>query len=151
MFWVNLFKTQNKLISHSTIWIGLTWPARSLLQEADSWSNFLFINWDHNPWYHQHQHMDRAYAMTQNSRPILPLTLMASGFFNKNPHLHKMTTKPKVRHLTFGLWSKLINLFGETLEVMVWRAKRYVLQSSSGLKLIKETCYLACLLQLLEL
>ena len=40
IFWVNLFKTQNKLISHSTIWIRLTWPARSLLQEADSWSTF---------------------------------------------------------------------------------------------------------------
>ena len=26
IFWVNLFKTQNKLISHSTTWIGLTWP-----------------------------------------------------------------------------------------------------------------------------
>ena len=39
-FWVNLFKTQNKLISHSTTWIGLTWPARSLLQETDSWSTF---------------------------------------------------------------------------------------------------------------
>ena len=39
-FWVNLFKAQNKLISHSTTWIGLTWPTRSLLQEADSWSTF---------------------------------------------------------------------------------------------------------------
>ena len=48
-FWVNLFKAQNKLIFHSTTWIGLTWPARFLLQEADSWFNFLFINWDHNP------------------------------------------------------------------------------------------------------
>ena len=35
-FYVNLFKTQNKLISHLTTWIGLTWPLRSLLQEADS-------------------------------------------------------------------------------------------------------------------
>ena len=49
IFWVNLFKTQNKIISHTTTWIGLQWPARSLLQEADSWSNLLFINWDHNP------------------------------------------------------------------------------------------------------
>ena len=37
-FWLNIFKIQNKLISHSTTWIGLTWPARSLLQEGDSWS-----------------------------------------------------------------------------------------------------------------
>ena len=59
-FWVNLFKPQNKLISYSTIWIGLTWPTKSLLQEANSWSNFLFINWDHNPRYHQYQHMDWA-------------------------------------------------------------------------------------------
>ena len=41
-FWVNLFKVQNKLIFHSTIWIGLTWPMRSLLQEADSGSKFSF-------------------------------------------------------------------------------------------------------------
>ena len=40
IFLVNLFKFQNKLIAHSTTWIGLTWPARSLLQEADSWSTF---------------------------------------------------------------------------------------------------------------
>ena len=39
-FWVTLFKTQNKLIFHSTAWIRLTWPMRSLLQEADSWSTF---------------------------------------------------------------------------------------------------------------
>ena len=41
IFWVNLFKTQNKLISYSTPWIGLTRPARSFLQEADSWSSLL--------------------------------------------------------------------------------------------------------------
>ena len=40
IFWVNLFKTQNKLISHSTTWIWLTWLARSLLQEVNSWSTF---------------------------------------------------------------------------------------------------------------
>ena len=40
IFWVNLFKAQNKLISHSTTWIGLTWLTRSLLQEVDSWSTF---------------------------------------------------------------------------------------------------------------
>ena len=42
IFWVNLFKTQNKLIFHSTTWIGLTWPVRSLLQEVDSWLTFPF-------------------------------------------------------------------------------------------------------------
>ena len=42
IFWVNLFKVQNKLIFHSTTWIGLTWPVRSLLQEADSGSTFPF-------------------------------------------------------------------------------------------------------------
>ena len=39
-FWVNLLKAQNKLISYPTIWIRLTWPTRSLLHEADSWSKF---------------------------------------------------------------------------------------------------------------
>ena len=34
---------------------------------------------------------------------IASLTLMASGFFNKSPYLHKMTTKPEVRHLIFDL------------------------------------------------
>ena len=34
---------------------------------------------------------------------ITSLTLMANGFFNKSPYLHKMTTKPEVRHLIFGL------------------------------------------------
>ena len=42
IFWVNLFKSQNKLIFHLITWIGLTWPVRSLLQEADSWPTFLF-------------------------------------------------------------------------------------------------------------
>ena len=31
------------------------------------------------------------------------LTLMANNFFNKSPYLHKMTIKPEVRYLIFGL------------------------------------------------
>ena len=73
IFWVNLFKVQNKLIFHSTTWIGLTWPVRSLLQEADSWPTFPFHQLGSYSWYHQHQHMDQAKAMNQSSRPILPL------------------------------------------------------------------------------
>ena len=34
---------------------------------------------------------------------ITSLTLMANGFFNKSPYLHKMTTKLEVHHLIFGL------------------------------------------------
>ena len=103
-FWVNLFKTQNNLISHLTIWIGLTWPTRSLLQEADSWFNFLFINWDHNPT----TLSTSTYGLSlinesKLTAHITSLTLMPSGFFNKSPYLHKMTTKPEVCHLIFGL------------------------------------------------
>ena len=61
IFCVNLFKTQNKLISYSTTWIGLTWLARSLFQETNSWSIFplhqiRIITLRH----YQHQHMDWA-------------------------------------------------------------------------------------------
>ena len=127
IFWVNLFKSQNKLISHSTTWIRLTWPARSLLQEADSCPHFLFINWDHNPM----TSSTSTYGLGLSNESkftahITSLTLMTSGFFNKSPYLHKMTTKLEVRHVIFGLWPKLISFFGETLGVVVWRAKRYV-------------------------
>ena len=61
IFWVNLFKTQDKLMSHSTTWIGLTWPARSLLQEANSWFTFpLHQIGIITPQHYQHQHMDWA-------------------------------------------------------------------------------------------
>ena len=104
IFWVNLIKAPNKLISHSTIWIELTWPARSLLQEADSWSTFLFSNWDHNPT----TLSTSTYGLglgneSKLTAHITSLTLMASCCFNKSPYLHKMTTKPEVCHLVFGL------------------------------------------------
>ena len=127
IFWINLFKTQNKLISHSTTWIGLTWPARFLLQETDSCPHFLFINWDHNST--TSSTSTYGSGLSNESKlmaHITSLTLMASGFFKKSPYLHKMTTKPKVRHLIFSLWSKLISLFGETLGVVVWKVKRYI-------------------------
>ena len=74
IFWVNLFKTQNKFISYSTTWIWLTWPARSLLQEANSWSTFpLHQIGIITPQHSQHQHMDWALAINQSWRPILPL------------------------------------------------------------------------------
>ena len=109
-------------------------------------------NWDHNPT----TLSTSTYGLSLSNKSkltahITSLTLMASGFFNKSPYLYKITTKPEVRYLIFGLSPKLISLFGETLGVVVWRAKRYVQESTSGLKLIKETCCLACLLQLPEL
>ena len=74
IFWVNLFKTQNKLIFYSTTWIELIWPARSLLQEANSWSTFpLHQIGIITPRYYQHQHMDWVSAINQSSQPILPL------------------------------------------------------------------------------
>ena len=49
--------------------------------------HFHFINWDHNPWHHQQQHMDQAQVMNQSSRPILPLSYLESGFSN-NAHIY---------------------------------------------------------------
>ena len=127
IFLVNLFKAQNKLISHSTTWIGLAWPTRSLLQEADSWSTFPLHQLDHNPiTLSTSTYGSGLHNESKLTAHITTLTLMASGFLNKSPYLHKMTTKPEVRHLIFGLWSKLISLFGETLGVVVWRVKMYV-------------------------
>ena len=89
--------------------------------------HFLFINWDHNPT----TLSTSTYRLGLSNESkltahIAALTLMVSGFFNMSPYLHKMTTKPKVRHLIFGLWPKLISLFREILGVVVWRAERYV-------------------------
>ena len=58
--------------------------------------------------------------------PYYLLIIMESGFSNKSPYLHKITTKPEVRHLIFGSGSKLMSLFGKILGVVVWRAKKYV-------------------------
>ena len=127
VFWINLFKTQNKLISHTTTWIGLAWPARSYFKRRIHDPRFLFINWDHNPT--TLSTLTYGLGLSNESKltaHITSLTLITSGFFNKSPYLHKITTKPEVRHLIFGLWPKLISLFGETLGVVVWRAKRYV-------------------------
>ena len=69
-FWINLFKAQNKLISHGLGSHGL----RDLyFKRRIHGPHFLFINLIHNPWHHQHQHMDWAQAMNQSSRSILPL------------------------------------------------------------------------------
>ena len=75
--------------------------------------HFLFINWDHNPM----TLSTSTYGLGLSNESklmahITYLTLTASSFFNKNPYLHKIITKPKVRHLIFGLWPKLISLFG---------------------------------------
>ena len=90
-------------------------------------SHFIFINWDHNLM----KSSTSTYGLGLSNESkfmthITSLTLMASGFFNKSSYLHKMTTKPKVCHFIFDLWSKLISLFGKTLRVVVWGGKMYV-------------------------
>ena len=49
---------------------------------------------------HQHQHMDRAQVMNQNSRPIL---LLLYSWKVASPTKAQYLTKPKVRYLIFGL------------------------------------------------
>ena len=125
IFLVNLFKAQNKLISRG--W-GSHSPQDPYFKRRIHGPHFLFINWDHNPMtsYLIQLH---GWGLSNKSKlmiHITSLTLMESGFSNKSSYLHKMITKPKVCHLIFGLWSKFMSLFGETLKVMVWRAKRYV-------------------------
>ena len=61
-------------------------------------------NWDHNPT----TLLTLTYGLslsneTKLTAHITSLTLTASGFFNKNPYLHKITTKLEVCHLIFGL------------------------------------------------
>ena len=48
-----------------------------------------------------------------------------------------------VYHLIFDSWSKLMSLIGGNLGVVVWRAKKYIKQSSSGSKLINESMLLS--------
>ena len=113
---------------------------------------FIFINWGRNPM----TSSTSIYGLGLSNESkltvhITSLTLMASSFFNNSPYLHKITTKLEIRHLIFGLWSKLISPFGETLGVVVCRAKKYVQWNFSCLKLIKETYCLACFLELPEL
>ena len=61
-------------------------------------------NWDYNPTILS----TSTYGLSLNNESkltthITSLILMASGFFNKSPYLHKMTTKPEIRRLIFGL------------------------------------------------
>ena len=67
-------------------------------------SHFLFINWDHNPTTSSTSTYGSGLSNESKlTAHITSLTLMTSSFFNKSPYLHKMTTKPEVRHLIFGL------------------------------------------------
>ena len=66
--------------------------------------HFLFIDWDHNP----KTSSTSTYGSGSSNESklmahITSLTLMASNFFDKSLYLCKMTTKPKVYHLIFGL------------------------------------------------
>ena len=107
IFLINLFKAQNKLISHGLGSHDLQDP---YFKKRIHGPHFLFINWDHNPT----TSITSIYRSGSSNKSkltahITSLTLMESGFSNKNSHLHKMTTKPKVCHLIFGLWSKLMS------------------------------------------
>ena len=70
----------------------------------DHGPHFPFINWDHNPI----TSSTSTYGLGSSNESkhmahIASLIFMESGFSNKSPYLHKMTTKPKVHHLIFGL------------------------------------------------
>ena len=88
-FMVHILSSSIGIITHDiiniNIWIGLKQWIKS-----------------HSPYYFSHIHgkqlLQQKSLFTQNN--------------NNSPYLHKMTTKPKVCHLIFGLWSKLISLSG---------------------------------------
>ena len=65
--------------------------------------HFLFINWDHPTTLSTSTYGLGLSNESKLTTHITSLTLMASSFFNKNSYLHKMTTKPEVCHLIFGL------------------------------------------------
>ena len=126
-FWINLFKTQNKLISYSTTRTDLIWPTTSSLQEANLRSIFLVHQL--GSWLTTSSTSIYETGSSNESKlmaHITSITFMESSFSSKSPYLHKMIAKPKVCHLIFSSWSKPMSLFGETLGVMVWRAKKYV-------------------------
>ena len=61
-------------------------------------------NWDQNPT----TLSTSTYGMGLSNKSKLTvhitfLILIASGFSNKSPYLHKITIKPEIRHLIFGL------------------------------------------------
>ena len=124
IFWVNLFKAQNKFISYRLSSHG---PQDPYFKRRICGSHFLFINWDYNPKISSIS----SYGSSSNNESklmahITSLILMASSFFNKISYLCKMTIKPTVCHIFFGSWSKFMSLSGETMRVVVLRAKRYV-------------------------
>ena len=124
IFLVNLFKAQNKFIFHRLSSHG---PQDPYFKRRICGSHFLFINWDYNP----KTSSTSTYGSSSNNESklmahITSFTLMASSFSNKSLYLHKMTIKPKVCHIFFGSWSKFMSLSGETMRVVVLRAKRYV-------------------------
>ena len=66
--------------------------------------HFLFINWDHYPMTSSTSTYGSGLSNESKlTAHITSIILMASGFFNKSSYLHKMTTKPEVCHLIFGL------------------------------------------------
>ena len=100
-FWVSLFKAQNKLISHG---LGSHGQQDPYFKRQIHGPHFIFINWDHNPMTSSTStYGPGSINESKLMAHITSLTLMASSFFNKSPYLHKMTTKPKVCYLIFGL------------------------------------------------
>ena len=55
-------------------WLASHGPQGPYFKKQIYGPHFLFINWDHNPRHHQHQYMNRAQAMNENSWPILPFS-----------------------------------------------------------------------------
>ena len=77
--------------------LGLLGPRDPYFKRWIHGPHFLFINWDHSPT------TLSIYGLGLSNESklmahITSLTLMANGFFNQSPYLHKMTTKPKVHH-----------------------------------------------------
>ena len=126
IFWVNLKpKISSYLIKLHRL--GSHGPRDPYFKRRIHGPHFLFINWDHNPTTSSTSIYELGLSNESKlTTHITSFTLMASSFFNKSLYLHKITTKPEVQHLIFGLWHKLLSLFGETLGVVVWRAKKYV-------------------------
>ena len=85
IFWINLFKTQNKLILMD--WAHMAHKiliSRSRFMVHISSSSIGIIT----PRQHQHQHMDRAQAINQSSRLILPLLRSWQAASSTKAHIY---------------------------------------------------------------
>ena len=89
--------------------------------------HFLFINWDHNPRYHQHQHMDRVTQWIKAHGPYYLSYTHGKRLPQQKPIFTQNNNKTRGTSSHLRLMTQAYkSLLGETLGVMVWRAKRYV-------------------------